>query len=117
LHEVQQVEGNWRQCEGRTDTSKMQPTDDTILECLVLSKCGAVSFTFVLLSIEVLDGFVVQKTIGVDAPGCDIPIVHLPAELSSPTGQDDGGNNLGVTLVYISSGKLWTHCMHLQRLR
>ena len=93
MHEVQQVEGNWRQHEGRTDTSKTQPTDNTILKCLVFSKRGAVSFTFVMLSIEVLDGFIVQKAISVDAPSDDIPIVHLSAELSSPTSQDDGGNN------------------------
>jgi hypothetical protein len=73
--------------------SKMEPTDNTILESLVFSKCSAVSFTFVVLSIEVLHGFVVQKTVGMDPSGGDVPVVHLPAELSPPTGQDDSGNN------------------------
>lgn len=75
------------------NTLKTQPTDNTIFKCLVFRKRGAVSFTFVMLSIEVLHGFIVQKAIGMDASGDDIPIVHLSAELSSPTSQDDGGNN------------------------
>jgi hypothetical protein len=76
-----------------TVTSKIEPTDNAILKSLVFSKRGAVSFTFVVLSIEVLHGFVVQKAVGMDASGDDIPIVHLSADLSPPTGQDDGGSN------------------------
>ena len=93
MHEIEQVEGNWRQDEGVVVTSKTEPTNNTILESLVFSKRGAVSFTFVVLSIEVFHSFVVQKAVGMDASGDDIPIVHLSAELGPPTGQDDGGNN------------------------
>jgi len=62
------------------------PTDDTVFKSLVFSNRGAVSFTFVVLSVEVLHGFVVQEAVGVDASGDDIPIVHLSAQLSPPTG-------------------------------
>lgn len=74
-------------------TSKMEPTDNMILKSLIFSNGGAVSFTFVVFSIEVLHGFIVQKTVGMDASSDNIPIVHLPAEFSPPTGQDDGSDN------------------------
>jgi len=95
----------------------MEPTDNAIFKCLVFGKRGTVSFTFVMLSIEVLHGFIVQKAVGMYAPGDDISIVHLPAKLSPPAGQDDGGNDWGTSLVCISNGKVQTHCMRSQRLR
>ena len=76
-----------------TITSETGPTDNMVFKSLVFGNRGAVSFTFVVLSIEVLHGFIVQKAVGMDAPGDDILIVHLSAELSSPTGHDNGGNN------------------------
>ena len=97
--------------------SETEPTDNTVFKSLVFSHCGTVSFSFVLLSVEVLHGFVVQEAVGMDASGDDIPIVHLSAELSPPTGQDDSGNNWGTSLVWTSNGKLQTHCMRSRRLR
>ena len=85
--------------------SKMGPTNNTVFKSLVFSNRGAVSFTFVELSVEVLHGFVVQETVGVDASGDDIPIVHLPAELGPPTGQNNGGNNWGTNLVWVRNGE------------
>jgi len=88
-----------------------------VFKSLVFSNRGAVSFAFVLLSVEVLHGLIVQETVGVDSSGDDVPIVHLSTELSPPTGQDNSGDNWGMNLVWASHGKLQTHCMRSQRPR
>jgi len=95
----------------------MELTDNVVFKSLVFSNRGAVSFAFVLLSVEVLYGLIVQETVGVDPSGDDIPIVHLSAELSPPTGQDNSGDNWETNLAWVSDGKLETHCMRSQRLR
>ena len=73
----------------------MVPTDNMVFKSLVFSNRGAVSFAFVVLSVEVLHGLIIQETVGMDPSGDNIPIVHLSAEFGPPTGQDNSGNNWG----------------------
>ena len=71
----------------------MEPTDNMVFESLIFSNRGTVSLAFVVLPVEVLHGLIIQEAVGMDPPGDDIPIVHLSAEFSPPTGQDDSGDN------------------------
>jgi hypothetical protein len=73
----------------------MWPTDNTVFKSLVAGKGGTVSLSLVLLTIEVLHGFVVQEAVGMYSSGDDILVVHLSAKLCSPAGQDDGGDDWG----------------------
>lgn len=117
MDEIEQVEGNWGQDERAAVISKMKPTDNMVFKSLVFSNCGAVSFSFVVLSVEVLHGLIIQETVGMDPSGDDIPIVHLSAELSPPTGQNNSGDNWGTNSIWVSDYIMQTHCMRSQRLR
>lgn len=89
----------------------IQLTDDLKLQPLVLSEGVTISGTFVFFTIEVLDGFVIEEAIGMNAarnlltkvrlrtavfPGnytYHITFIHLPSQLRAPTCQTYAGSD------------------------
>lgn len=46
----------------------MALTNDLVLKCLILAEGICVSFRFVIFTSEVLNGLIVEKTIGMNTP-------------------------------------------------
>lgn len=84
-------------------------TNDLVLKSLIFTDCFPISFTFVVLTVEVLDGLIVKQAIGMNTTSdlmgdqildrremkqtYHIAIVHLTPDTSAISCQNNTSNN------------------------
>lgn len=110
LNQIQKVQRNYNQTSTRLDCVYMMRieysrlTHDTVLQALVVTDGTGITFTFMLLAVEVLDSLIVQQAVGMNSASDLFPqksismgvckgrsrdtyhvlVVHPPPQLRTP---------------------------------